>query len=81
MTNDMGRSDVAKNLRVQLNYMRKHEELYKRDLDSMQCGNRAYRCIACSVEKGGNFLSGNYIHIVEKLAEIISINTAKSEWN
>lgn len=75
MISDEERREVAAQLRNQLTYMRENGEYYKNDLDLVECGNSAYRNIAASVEERGNACDGNYIHIVEKLAEIIDIPT------
>lgn len=71
MTSDERRREVAAKLRDNLGYMRDNEKWYECDLDSEKCGNMAYRCIAASVEESGNFVNGNYIHIVETLADLI----------
>lgn len=71
MTSDSERHEVAAKLRSNLKYMRAHAKWYEYDLDSEKCGNRAYRTIAASVEESGNFIGGNYIHIVETLADLI----------
>nr|DAQ04705.1 MAG TPA: DNA directed RNA polymerase, 7 kDa subunit [Caudoviricetes sp.] len=65
------RHEVARKLRDNLGYMRDNEKWYEYDLDSEKCGNRAYRIIAASVEECGNYIDGNYIHIVETLADLI----------
>lgn len=64
------RREVAENLRKQLRYMRKNNS-YHEDADVVDCGNSAYRNIAGSVEPYGNFEKGNYVHIVERLADLI----------
>ena len=61
---------VAARLRNKLQYMRKNE-MYEDDLDALLCGNTAYRNIAAAVEENGNLVSGNYIRIVERLADLI----------
>ena len=71
MISDDKRREVAAKLRDNLKYMRANEKWYEYDLDSEKCGNRAYRCIAASVEESVNFIDGNYIHIVETLADLI----------
>lgn len=71
MPSDSERREVAANLRSNLKYMRAHAKWYEYDLDSEKCGNRAYRTIAVSVEESGNFIDGNYIHIVKTLADLI----------
>lgn len=65
------RHEVAARLRNQLTYMRENGEYYKTDLDLVKCGNSAYRNIADSVEKYSNNFTGYYIHIVERLADLI----------
>lgn len=75
MISNEERREVAARMRDQLTYMRKNKEYYKYDLDIVECGNRTYRNIAGSVEKYGNVYEGNYIHIVEKLADLIDIPT------
>lgn len=72
--NDDRRHEVAENLRRQLIFMRKND-YYEKDVDVVKCGNSAYRNIAWSVEWGGNFEKGNYVHIVERLAELIDRQT------
>lgn len=64
------RREVAENLREQLRYMRKNN-CYDEDVNVVDCGNSAYRNIAGSVEPYGNFERGNYVHIVERLADLI----------
>ena len=64
------RREVAKRLREQLRYMRE-DNCYEEDLNVVDCGNSAYRNIAGSVEPYGNFEKGNYVHIVERLADLI----------
>ena len=64
------RREVAKRLREQVGYMRENN-CYEEDLNVVDCGNSAYRSIAWSVEPYGNFEKGNYVHIVERLAELI----------
>lgn len=64
------RREVAENLREQLRYMRKNNS-YDEDVNVVDCGNSAYRNIAGSVEPYGNFEKGNYVHIVERLADLI----------
>lgn len=64
------RREVAENLREQLRYMRENNS-YDEDADVVDCGNSAYRNIAWSVEPYGNFEKGNYVHIVERLADLI----------
>ena len=68
--NDKKRHEVAENLRKQLKYMRENDS-YEKDLDVVCCGNLTYRNIAGSVELYGNFDKGNYVHIVELLADLI----------
>ena len=67
---DEERREVARKLRIQLQYMRKNKE-YGNDNDIVKCGNLTYRNIAWSVEPFGNLEPGNYIHIVDHLAELI----------
>ena len=69
MTSDE-RREVAENLREQLMYMRKNNR-YDGDVNVVECGNSAYRNIAGSVEPYGNFEKGNYVHILERLADLI----------
>lgn len=64
------RREVAARLREQLRYMRE-DKRYEEDLNVVECGNSAYRNIAGSVEPYGNFGKGNYVHIVERLADLI----------
>jgi hypothetical protein len=64
------RREVAARLRRQLRYMRENN-CYEEDLNVVDCGNSAYRNIAGSVEPYGNFEKGNYVHIVERLADLI----------
>lgn len=71
MISDNERRKVAARLLNQLTYMRENGEYYKNDLDMMECGNTTYRNIAASVEQRGNAFKGNYIHIVETLADLI----------
>lgn len=78
MISDEERREVAKRLRNQLGYMRKNAEWYEEDLDIEECGNRAYCNIAASVEVCGNMFSGNYVHIVERLADLIDRPTCKN---
>lgn len=79
MISDEERREVAARMRNQLTFMRKNKEYYKYDLDIVECGNRTYRNIAGSVEKYGNVYEGNYIHIVERLADLIDIPTCRLE--
>ena len=64
------RREVAERLREQLRYMRENN-CYEEDLNVVDCGNSAYRNIAWSVEPHGNFEKGNYVHIVERLADLM----------
>ena len=64
------RREVTENLRKQLMAMRE-DDRYKKDVDVVECGNTAYRNIAWSVELYGNLEKGNYVHIVERLADLI----------
>lgn len=70
MISNEERREVARKLRIQLQYMRKNKE-YGNDNDIVKCGNLTYRNIAWSVEPFGNLEPGNYIHIVDHLAELI----------
>lgn len=70
MISDDERREVVQKLRKQLRYMRE-DDMYEKDLDALECGNRTYRNIACSVEDYGNFTKGNYANIVELLADLI----------
>lgn len=63
--------DVAAELRRQIGYMSERSKWYEDDIDVIECGNAAYRNIAASVERRGNAFQGNYIHIVERLADLI----------
>lgn len=69
--NDDERREVAARLRNNLVAMRIRKDWYCADSDMVECGNAAYRDIAGAIEKFGNMTSGNYIHIVERLAELI----------
>lgn len=75
MISDKERREVAQRLRKGLEYMRDSNEWYENDLDALECGNRAYRNIAYAVEDYGNSIIGNYVHIVERLAELIGPQT------
>lgn len=68
---DEERRRVAKNLREIIWYMRKNKDFYQIDADAIRCGNLTYRNIAGSVEEVGNLIKGNYVHIVELLADLI----------
>ena len=70
MTSSDERREVAERLRKQLMYMRKNNS-YDEDANVVDCGNSAYRNIAWSVEPYDNFEKGNYVHIVERLADLI----------
>lgn len=70
------RREVAENLRKQLMAMRE-DDRYKKDVDVVECGNTAYRNIAWSVELYGNLEKGNYINIVERLADLIDRPTCE----
>lgn len=72
------RREVARKLRIQLQYMRKNKE-YEDDNHIVKCGNLAYRNIAWSVEPFGNLEPGNYIHIVDRLADLIDRPTTKRD--
>lgn len=82
MINDEERREAAARLRKMLAYMRARKDWYCRDADTVECGNAAYRNIAKSIEPFGNMISGNYVHIVERLAELIDPQkrTCKIEW-
>ncbi len=75
--NDETRRMVAENLRKQLWYMRENDD-YEKDVDGTECGNTAYRNIAWAVEPYGNSKKGNYVHIVERLADLIDSPTCKN---
>ena len=62
------RREVAERLRRQARWMNKNKDWY--DKDDVDQGNRAYRNIADSVEKGSNF-SNHYEETVRKLADLI----------
>lgn len=64
------RREVAERLRKQLRHMRENN-CYSEDLNVADCGNSVYRNIAWSVEPYGNFEKGNYVHIVERLADLM----------
>lgn len=74
MITDEEHREIAQKLRKQLRYMRENE-MYEKDLDVLECGNRTYRNIACSVKDCGNFTEGNYANIVELLADLIDRQT------
>lgn len=63
--------NVAAELRRQIGYMSERSKWYEDDIDGSECGNTAYRNIAASVERCGHAFQGNYIHIVERLADLI----------
>lgn len=71
MISNEERRRVAKKLLEIIWCMRKREEFYKSDVDPTRCGNVTYRNIAGSVEESGNLIKGNYINIVERLADLI----------
>lgn len=75
--NDETRRRVAENLRKQLIVMRENYN-YKVDVDAVECGNTTYRNIAWAVEPYGNTKKGNYVHIVELLADLIDQPTCKT---
>lgn len=77
MISNEKRREVAAMLRNRLKYMLRKGEWYGKDLDSNACGNAAYRNIAASVEDCGNLIDGNYIHIVELLADLIDRPTCQ----
>lgn len=74
--NDDRRREVAKNLRKQLRCMRENDS-YEKDVDVAECGNTAYRNIAWAVEPYGNVKKGNYVHIIELLADLIDCPTCR----
>lgn len=74
MISNEERREVAERLRNDLRYMRK-SKMFEDDLDALGCGNRAYRNIAASVEQYGNDTKSNYVHIVERLADLIEPTT------
>lgn len=80
MITDDERREVAKELRKQLRYMRENE-MYEKDIDALECGNRTYRNIAYSVEDYGNFNKGDYANIVELLADLIDRPTCRNNGN
>ena len=63
--------NIAAELRRQIGYMSERSKWYEDDIDGSECGNTAYRNIAASVERCGHASQGNYIHIVERLADLI----------
>lgn len=71
MITDEERRNVAAELRRQIEYMSERSKWYEDDIDGSECGNTAYRNIAASVERCGRAFQGNYIHIVERLADLI----------
>lgn len=71
MITDEERRNVAAELRRQIEYMSERSKWYEDDIDGSECGNAAYRNIAASVERCGRAFQGNYIHIVERLADLI----------
>lgn len=75
---DEERREVTARLRNQLAYMRLNAKWYEEEVDIEKCGNGAYRNIAASVEECGNMFSGNYVHIVELLADLIDRPTCKN---
>ena len=74
--NDEIRCRVAENLRRQLIVMRENDS-YEKDVDVAECGNTAYRNIAWAVEPYGNAKKGNYVHIIELLADLIDRPTCR----
>jgi hypothetical protein len=78
VVSDRERREVAARMRNQLTYMREDGEYYKNDLDLVECGNRAYRNIADSVEKYSNNFTGYYIPIIERLADLIDRPTCRN---
>lgn len=79
MISNEQRRKAAKELRNQLEHMRQNAEWHNEELDAVECGNRAYRGIACSIEEHGNTRSGNYVRIVERLAELIELQLIDGE--
>ena len=75
---DSDRRAAAQRMRKQLEYMRDHKGWYEYDLDALECGNTAYRNIAAAVEESGNLVSGNYIRIVERLADLVDRPTCRN---
>lgn len=78
MVSNEERREAAARLRKMLVHMRAREDWYFRDADTVECGNAAYRDIAKSIEAFGNMISGNYVRIVEQLAELIDRPTCKN---
>ena len=78
MISNQQRRETAKELCNQLKYMRVNADWYNGERDLVECGNRAYRNIAHSVEKCSNLRSGYYIRIVEQLAELIDRPTCRN---
>lgn len=81
MVSDDERREVAARLHNNLVIMRIRKDWYCTDSDAVECGNAAYRDIAGAVEKFGNMIDGNYIHIVERLAELIDRPTTHIDVN
>lgn len=77
MISDKKRREVAEKLRRQLKYMKRNDD-YMKDVNVVEYGNLTYRNIAASVESYGNFIKGNYAHIVELLADLIDRPTCKN---
>lgn len=77
MISDDERRKAAAELRKQIGYMNEWAKWYEDDTDCCECGNAAYRNIAASVEQRGNAFKGNYIHIVETLADLIDRPTCR----
>lgn len=71
MITDDERREVARKLRRSLEFMRNNEERYRDDRGAVKCGNATYRNIAAAVEQCGNLIDDNYIHIVDRLADLI----------
>lgn len=78
MVSDKKRREVARKLRANLKYMLRNERWYARDLNPEGCGNMAYRAIAASVKHLGHCIAGNYIHIVELVADLIDRPTCEA---
>lgn len=80
MISDAERREAARKLRTELWHMKRKKEWYEKNRDFEKCGNRAYRNIAGSVAKSGNSIAGNYINIVERLADLIDRPTCSMEY-
>lgn len=80
MISDEKRREVAENLRRQLKYMKRNDG-YMKDVNVVEYGNLTYRNIAWAVEPCGNFIKGNYAHIVELLVDLIERPTCTIKSN